>query len=456
MKKIALVLVCYNKKDDVIKCIESIFNSTIGNYDIIFIDNASTDNSAEAVREKFGADNRLKIIVNDTNNGAGAGFNDGLRHAISNGCDYAMTLDHDIILDRNAIEILYNFLEGSAETGAAFSKFCYMDTPDIIQFSTGNFDWELFSITSPYTNALDSSDIPEIIFCDCFISGAVMFKVDVLKKCGLYNEDYFIYGEDDELGLRLNAMGYKVAFCSKSRVLHKRHQLEYAKQTTMATYYNRRNRISMIVRYVEEKDVERYCRHLASDLFMLIYSCAYQNKTSTLTTAVFACDDALNNIMGKAKPGRILEADIVRDRFAPLLKDAKRVLIMALDEFAYKKKCVKNLVDKIKSNTVSEITIVTNDVSLPIDYDKTNIVRQADSIDTSSFDVCFHTCAHIFKVADFKDGFAYVDEYTNIAITAEDKKYCADFENRLALFMSYMYPLFLDKIKTRRAEYGKL
>lgn len=456
MKRTALVLVCYNKKDDAINCINAIFNSTFDNYDVVFIDNASTDNSTEAVRERFGADDRLKIIINEMNNGAGAGFNDGLRYAIANGYDYAMTLDHDIIPDKDAIEILYNFLEGSAETGAAFSKFCYMDAPEIIQFSTGDVDWELFSLTSPYTNALDSGEIPEVVFCDCFISGAVMFKVDVLKKRGLYNEDYFIYGEDDELGLRLNAAGYKVAFCSKSRVLHKRHQLEYAKKDTMATYYNRRNRISMLVQYAAENNVERYCGHLAKDLFTLVYSCAYQKKTNTLTTAVFACDDALNNIMGKAKPGRILDADMTEDRLAPLLKDAKRVLIMADGEFAYKRKCVKNLVDRINSAAACEITVVSNDRDLPVDYGKVNVVGEIGGVNAKAFDVSFYTCEHIFKVLDFKEGFVYVDEYTNLAITDEDKKYCADFESRLELFMCYTYPLFLDKIKARRAEHGKL
>lgn len=448
--KIALVLVCYNKKDDASRCIESIFNSTVGNYDIIFIDNASTDNSAEEIRNKFGNDPRLKIIINETNNGAGSGFNDGLRYATANGYDYAMTLDHDIILDKDAIEILYNFLEESDKTAVAFSKFCYMDAPNIIQFATGNFDWELFSLTSPYTNALDSDKLPGVIFCDCFISGAAMFRVDILKKSGLYNEDYFIYGEDDELGLRLNAMGYKVAFCSKSRVLHKRHQLEYAKKDTMATYYNRRNKISMIIKYLGEKDVERYCRHLTSDLFMLIYSCAYQKKINTLTSAVFACDDALNKVMGKAKPGRILEADTVEDRLAPLLKDAKKVLIMAVDESAYKKKCVKNLLDRINSLSDCEITIVSDDRDLPVDYGKVNVVGKIDCGKLSAFDVCFYTCEHIFKVADFKAGFAYVDEYTNIAATETDKRYCSGFKSQSELFMNYTYPLFLDKIKALR------
>ena len=77
MKNIGIVVCNYNKKDYVLNCLKSLFEQTINDFDIYVVDNASTDGSAEAIKEKFGR--QLILIENDENLGGSGGFNVGLR-----------------------------------------------------------------------------------------------------------------------------------------------------------------------------------------------------------------------------------------------------------------------------------------------------------------------------------------------------------------------------------------
>lgn len=80
MKRVGAVICNFNKKEDVLNCIQSVLESKYTDYDLYVVDNASSDGSAEAIREKYGS--QVKVLVNAENLGGSGGFNTGLRKAL--------------------------------------------------------------------------------------------------------------------------------------------------------------------------------------------------------------------------------------------------------------------------------------------------------------------------------------------------------------------------------------
>lgn len=80
MKRVGAVICNFNKKEDVLNCIQSVRESKYTDYDLYVVDNASSDGSAEAIREKYGS--QVTVLVNAENLGGSGGFNTGLRKAL--------------------------------------------------------------------------------------------------------------------------------------------------------------------------------------------------------------------------------------------------------------------------------------------------------------------------------------------------------------------------------------
>lgn len=92
-----------------LNCIQSVLESKYTDYDLYVVDNASSDGSAEAIREKYGS--QVKVLVNAENLGGSGGFNTGLRKALEKGYEYLYCLDNDVLVDENAMGELVEFLD---------------------------------------------------------------------------------------------------------------------------------------------------------------------------------------------------------------------------------------------------------------------------------------------------------------------------------------------------------
>ena len=120
MKRVGAVICNFNKKEDVLNCIQSVLESKYTDYDLYVVDNASSDGSAEAIREKYGS--QVTVLVNAENLGGSGGFNTGLRKALEKGYEYLYCLDNDVLVDENAMGELVEFLDAHPDSGMAGSR----------------------------------------------------------------------------------------------------------------------------------------------------------------------------------------------------------------------------------------------------------------------------------------------------------------------------------------------
>ncbi len=135
------------------ECIQSVTESSFTDMDIVVVDNASTDGSAEHIKNRFG--NRVKLLVNEENLGGSGGFNTGIRYALEKGYEYVWCLDNDVLVDENAAEELYAFLEAHPEVGMAGSKVYHMEDPDYVQQFGIDIIWDEYCCEAKYHGRLE-------------------------------------------------------------------------------------------------------------------------------------------------------------------------------------------------------------------------------------------------------------------------------------------------------------
>lgn len=213
-QKPVVIIPNLNGGAELLKAVMSLYAQTLTCY-VIIVDNASTDRSIENVKATYP---EIEVIQNECNYGYAGGVNPGLRRAMELGATYVAPFNDDAAADKDWLKHLVAFLERSEQYGAACCKVLKEDgTLD----STGDYltNWGL-----PYPRGRGETDEGQYDRqIDIFAaSGAAsLYRVDALKEVGLFDEDFFAYYEDVDLGLRMQLAGWKVGFVPESKVFHK-------------------------------------------------------------------------------------------------------------------------------------------------------------------------------------------------------------------------------------------
>lgn len=441
MKEIGIVVCNYNKEDYIVNCIKSILDSSIQCFDIYVVDNASTDSSVIRIRESFG--NRVNIIVNNENKGGSGGFNTGLREALKQDYRYILLFDNDIVVDRYAIEELHSFLESHEEVGMAGSKVYFMDEPERIWGYGGRINFESYIQEDNYKNCTDSESIPEILYCDYVPACSLMVRTDAVKKVGIMPEDNFIYWDDMEWGYRFNQAGYKVAVWGRSKIWHKAGGRNAG--NTFINYYMWRNRIRFFMKFVKADKKEHFADAILTELFRLIYSCNLKGETNIIKSVMYAYEDALYGISGKAESYKILNRNNDRNRLAEALGSSKSLVILFNGNYEGLGNIIRN-----SRKIIPQLQIV---ISISEDVEEVDKVKEMFSscgivkdFIPKQFDLHFIMCEHIFNVSELKENHIYIDPWCNIIFTKDDFTLCKSFILNLNLFLTCRKDIMLKQI----------
>ncbi|MDO8461048.1 MAG: glycosyltransferase family 2 protein [bacterium] len=227
MIDLSIIIVSYNTKEFLLKCLQSIIEN-IGDLkiEIVVVDNASTDGTISEVQSYS---SKLKIIENAKNVGFSKANNQGVKEA--NG-RYLLFLNPDTIVHSKTLEEMVEFMDNNKEAGAATCK---------VELPNGKLDdashrgfptpWRAFCYFSGLSKILPRSKLfsgyslgfmnlsvtHEIDAC----AGAfMMVRKEAGEKIGWWDEDYFWYGEDLDFCYRLKQKSWKIYFIPDVSILH--------------------------------------------------------------------------------------------------------------------------------------------------------------------------------------------------------------------------------------------
>jgi len=212
--RVSIVILNLERYELTVDCVRSLLSCTFRDFSIIVVDNGTKHDSVNILRTTFPG---LKVIAVGENLGFNGGNNVGLREALEEGGEYLLFLNNDTIVDKGFMEPLLKALSEIPGAGAVSPAIYYHDFPDEIWCCGDKIN--LYSgfptMGKPCRKGLDI--IPSEYYSGC----AFLMKAEVLKKIGSFDEDYFLYGDDIDLSLRLRKMGYGLYFIPKSRIWHR-------------------------------------------------------------------------------------------------------------------------------------------------------------------------------------------------------------------------------------------
>jgi GT2 family glycosyltransferase len=190
------------------ECLESLMRQTEP-AEIIVVDGASTDGSQALVRERFPV---VTVVPLPTNRGFAGAVNAGIVHAMDRGAEYVALLNNDAVADADWLRNLIASAQQHPSAGTITSKLLRYDRRHID--STGDF---CSSWGWAYPRGRDEIDrgqydAPELRDVFCGSGGASLFRVAMLREIGLFDEDYFAYLEDQDLGFRAQLMGWTARY----------------------------------------------------------------------------------------------------------------------------------------------------------------------------------------------------------------------------------------------------
>lgn len=225
--KLSIIIVSYNVKNKIMLCIKPIIG--LKNTEIIIIDNNSTDNSYEYLYSQLKSTKIIKLLKNLKNKGFAKAVNQGIK--ISKG-EKILLLNPDTIPNQKSIKILIKFLDNKIKVGLVGGKMTkpqsgeihgtYVDMPN---FLTGIFEFtnlkkifknNYFSKKFYYKDKLINK--PKLVYG--LSGGFLLFKKALTEKIGMLDENFFMYLEDVDFGIRSRLAGYKNYYLPSATIIH--------------------------------------------------------------------------------------------------------------------------------------------------------------------------------------------------------------------------------------------
>lgn len=220
---VSIILVNYNTTDLLLQAINSVYSKSSGfTYEMIVVDNDSGISPKESLLRAF--EGKIVYIQMSHNVGFGRANNEGIK--IAKGRNIFL-LNTDTYLVNNAIYILMQYIDAHPNVGTCGGSLFHADmqpTYSYHRISFGIWSYELSEITlgisrkfvkHPFYNTTDKP------ISVGNVSGAnFMVKRSVIDEVGMFDPDFFMYGEESELSWRIRKAGYKNMNIPQAKIVH--------------------------------------------------------------------------------------------------------------------------------------------------------------------------------------------------------------------------------------------
>jgi len=246
--EISIIIPHFNGKEILTNCLNSLFNNSFDKYEIIVVDNGSTDGSQNLIKNDFPY---IKLIENEKNEGYAGGCNSGIPHSKGK---YILFLNNDVEVADNFVEELFNAMDTDEKIGLVQPKLLSMQKKTHFDYS-GGAGGEIDVFGFPFARGRvfidlekDESQYDELTNEIFWASGtAVLIRKSLMEKIGTFDEDFFAHMEEIDLNWRAQLAGYKSVVTLKTHLYH------YSGYTLPAEnprkmYLNHRNNLIMILK----------------------------------------------------------------------------------------------------------------------------------------------------------------------------------------------------------------
>ena len=246
----SIIIPHYNGKQHLETCLGSLRRQTVTDFEVLLVDNGSTDGSQAYTRAEFP---EVRLIELGRNQGFTGACNIGFAAATS---PILILLNNDTETDPHWLENLLDAFDRHPEVGSIASRMMLFDRRD--HFHTAG---DLVRLDGTPGNRgvwqkdEGQYDNEEYVFSAC--GGAAAYRREVLEQVGYLDDAYFFSCEDVDLGWRINLAGWRVLYLPAAIVYHK---LKATGGSVTGSYYDGRNFLYLIAKNMPSSLIRRHWR----------------------------------------------------------------------------------------------------------------------------------------------------------------------------------------------------
>lgn len=218
---VCFVVLNWNQPDLTSECLDSLARQDYANCRVIVVDNGSTDNSADVVRQRHPWVEVLEIAHNI---GYSPGNNVGLECALQQDADYVFLLNNDTEVDPHMLSQLVEVAGSEVGIGMVGPTMYYVDPSNMIWGGDNRIDWKRARLIRHRFGELDTDGAlrreqpKEVDYID---TCGILVKRQVIEHIGLMDGRYFINFDDLDWNTRARKAGYKIIYVPPARLWHK-------------------------------------------------------------------------------------------------------------------------------------------------------------------------------------------------------------------------------------------
>lgn len=245
---VTILIVNFNGGKVLLECLKSLKKVIYPNFEVVLVDNGSSDDSVVVV-EKYKIHNtkyKIQLIKSKSNLGFAGGNNLAYEHAKGK---YIVLLNGDTEVEPDWLTELINFIDKTHDGGIFASKVMFFDNKTVFNSAGGLCDLYGFSpLRGTFDKNIGQFDKPDMVF---YAHGvAMMIKREVIEKIGFLDEDYFIYHEELDFCWRSWLAGYKTYYVPTAVAYHKLSQRNFyaPEKRAKRQFLVKKNRISTLIK----------------------------------------------------------------------------------------------------------------------------------------------------------------------------------------------------------------
>jgi GT2 family glycosyltransferase len=213
-----VIILNWNGWEDTLDCLSSLEHLDYQAYEVVVVDNGSTDGSEEKIREAYPD---VVVLQTGENLGFAGGNNAGIRYALERGADHVWLLNNDAVVHPGSLTPLVKEALSEASIGMVGSKINYYQDPDVIWFAGGTIDPLTGKTGHSLMGKKDTGGRDEPRDVDYASACSLLVTRGVLEDVGLMDTRFFLYFEETDWAARCRRRGWRVRYQPASKIWHK-------------------------------------------------------------------------------------------------------------------------------------------------------------------------------------------------------------------------------------------
>jgi len=245
---ISIVVLNWNGVEDTLACLDSLAALTYPNFNVVVVDNGSTDVSLTRLRP-YTAPYLLTLLETGRNLGYAGGNNVGIRYALEQGAHFVLVLNNDTTVAPDLLEQLVKSAQRTPDAGVFSARIMYFDEPQRVWFDGARWNPSSLQLEWPGQNAeehtLDGADHDTNYAC----GAALFFRAEVANQIGLLDESFFLVWEEVDWCFRARKAGWRNIVVPTAKVWHKIGVSFGSESSPLRNYFSIRNQMLWFSRH---------------------------------------------------------------------------------------------------------------------------------------------------------------------------------------------------------------